>query len=427
VIEKVRFEKNSGLERIGEPCFSFCSLDSICIPGSIKTLGLLFQNAMINTVRFEEESTLERIEKRCFDNCRVRSIRIPKSVVEIERGAFHATVVEAVEIVENHARYVIDRELLVDKLESTGIVYVGGGGHVFIWKELERIEKFCFVRRKIDKFTFEEGCRLRQIEESSFNGSLLEEICISKSIEVLCRSCFEMSRIGSLVFESESRLATIEEASFRKCSTSSICIPRSVESLGVSCFEGATIESLTFEPESRLQRVGASCFAECCLPLICIPRSVEVLSAGCFADSKIPVVTFESDSRVTSFEDSCFARCALKSLCVPRSVERLGTACFSGTRDRNNALKTLTFEAESRLTNVGERCFACCSLKSVQLPAQLMLALRMAFDWTCVVKIEGREDAPEVDLLTIIREALDAQAGGEATERDPSDNWMLGG
>jgi hypothetical protein len=60
----------------------------------------------------------------------------------------------------------------------------------------------------VNSITFEAGCRLQRIEESSFSWSGLRSIVIPHSVEVLCKSCFaECRSIESITFKNDSKLA----------------------------------------------------------------------------------------------------------------------------------------------------------------------------------------------------------------------------
>jgi hypothetical protein len=50
------------------------------------------------------------------------------------------------------------------------------------------------------------------------------------------------------------------------------------------------------------------------LKSICIPRNVEILSKFCFYGSKLESITFESESRLTQIEDSCLSNCSLEEV-----------------------------------------------------------------------------------------------------------------
>jgi hypothetical protein len=77
-------------------------------------------------------------------------------------------------------------------------------------------------------------------------------------------------------------------------------------------------------------------------------------------------VRFEADSRLSTLGESAFAYCALQSISIPSSIQAIPEACFFSCR----RLSSVTFEAGYRLSVLGEQAFLCCeSLLSICVPA----------------------------------------------------------
>jgi hypothetical protein len=87
--------------------------------------------------------------------------------------------------------------------------------------------------------TFESGCRLSILEESTFEFcSSLSEICIPASVQTIAKQCFCRCRsLSKVAFESGSKIATLGDAAFEFCpSLQSIALPPSIKTISISCF-----------------------------------------------------------------------------------------------------------------------------------------------------------------------------------------------
>jgi hypothetical protein len=95
-LESITFEKESCLTRIDESCFNGCSLKSICIPRNVEIFGKSCfasdwrnRNAL-ESITFESESHLVRIGDSCFSHCSLKSICIPRNVELICGSSFQS-------------------------------------------------------------------------------------------------------------------------------------------------------------------------------------------------------------------------------------------------------------------------------------------------------------------------------------------------
>jgi hypothetical protein len=80
-----------------------------------------------------------------------------------------------------------------------------------------------------------------------------------------------------------------------------------------------------------------------------VPASVEVLCEKCFhLCGSLSSVTFESQSRLSQIGNWAFSGTGLVEMIVPASVEVLGEMCFSEC----GSLSSVIFEPESRLLGI---------------------------------------------------------------------------
>jgi uncharacterized integral membrane protein len=170
--ERVIFESNSSVERFGDLCFSYSSLQSLCIPRSVEVLGKLYfkDGFILRPLIFEVNSRFTCIGDCCFYLCSLQSIHIAQSVEVLGRS--------------------------------------------------------CFESAHVQKLTFEDGSQLRRMKEKCFRHCSLRSICIPRNVKVLSKSCFESSQVASISFEAGSLLTTIEAICFAFChNLTSLTIP----------------------------------------------------------------------------------------------------------------------------------------------------------------------------------------------------------
>jgi hypothetical protein len=395
-IPELSFEADSQLQQIGKLCFYHCGIRSISIPRSVKVIGKwAFQDAGLETATFEDESELQRIDDGIFCGCSLTSICIPAKVEFVHGSAFLGN---AIDTVIGNDRFIVDRELLVDVVDSTAIRYFGHHTEVLIPKEIVVLGPSCFEGAKVESVMFEAESRLTRIDDLCFSECPLNKLCIPSLVESLGRYCFsggsdrswrvKMSKAGSLTLENASRLERIEQYSFQFCSIQFLCIPRSVVVLGRSAFEDVVVDILVFESESRLRQIADFCFAGSTLTSICIPKSVEFIGKFCFnagwgqhtdRSNRIETVTFEPGSQLKRIEESCFSNCPLREIRIPQSVKVLCKACFASARWGHSKVGALIFEADSRLRVMEEACFRQCTLASITIPRSVEVLGKFCF------------------------------------------------
>jgi hypothetical protein len=276
----VTFESGSKVTRIDDGAFSRCSIESICIPRSVQSLGASCfeeanggaqitpnvaggngdgnptrENQYAFPIEFESDSKLERIEAKCFANCLFTSIRLPRSLNFVGESAFQAIPKGALTLEEGNARFAVDGDILTDVSDRRAVAYVGWDYDATFQKSVAILGKSCFQGASIKSFRCEADSALVTIEEWCFYGSTIQLIDIPGSVESLGKFCFSEAVVVVLRFEENSRLKRIEESCFQCCKLyGPIYIPRSVEELGEWCFYSAHRQGVTIEPDSCLKR-----------------------------------------------------------------------------------------------------------------------------------------------------------------------------
>jgi hypothetical protein len=193
------FETGSRLVEIPELTFpGSSSLQSICIPGTVRLLGreCFYGCSSLSSIFFDSPSELETIEWGAFWECeKLESLSLPASPTLISGGA------------------------------------------------LGRIKHLTFM-------AFEPGCKLSLIVEGSFSHrSATFSFCVPKYVEVIGRNCFVgVNHLTSVTFESGSKLREIEDNAFCGCSDlKSIFLSASLSKIHGSAFVKSSIEIISVE------------------------------------------------------------------------------------------------------------------------------------------------------------------------------------
>jgi hypothetical protein len=136
----VEFESGCRISILSKSAFDNSSLESICIPSSVETIGeSCFRCCRyLANVTFEPKAKLADIGKSAFTGCSsLRSICLPAQIKTIAKSCF----------------------------------------------------KDCQV---LSDVTFESGCKIASLGDLVFeNSSSLRSICIPSSIETISKSCFK--------------------------------------------------------------------------------------------------------------------------------------------------------------------------------------------------------------------------------------------
>lgn len=133
-----------------------------------------------------------------------------------------------------------------------------------------------------------------------------------------------------------------------------------------------------------LKTIGGYAFYNSGLTAITIPKTVTTLTGGTFSQcSDLKTVTFEADSQLTELNDSTFENCpTLTAFTVPKSVVKIDQFVF-----RNDSKLTLAFEAGTQLTSIGTQAFFNTqNLGSLTFPKTLQTIGNAAFQAAFVTK-----------------------------------------
>ncbi|MBM6842254.1 leucine-rich repeat protein [[Clostridium] spiroforme] len=153
-------------------------------------------------------------------------------------------------------------------------------------------------------------------------------------------------------------VTAIGERAFSQNKTlTSVAIPDSVTGIGDYAFY-MTWSLTSIEIPDGVTGIGKSAFYESGLENINIPAGVTTIGMGAFEDCfNLSGVTFEKDSKLTEIESGTFSCCVkLTSIEIPAGVTSIGIMAFNLCSD----LTSVTFEEGSQLSSIREGAFYWC-------------------------------------------------------------------
>ena len=163
-------------------------------------------------------------------------------------------------------------------------------------------------------------------------------------------------------------VTAIGERAFSQNKTlTSVAIPDSVTGIGDYAFY-MTWSLTSIEIPDGVTGIGKSAFYESGLENINIPAGVTTIGMGAFEDCfNLSGVTFEKDSKLTEIESGTFSCCVkLTSIEIPAGVTSIGIMAFNLCSD----LTSVTFEEGSQLSSIREGAFYwCMGLTDITIPS----------------------------------------------------------
>ena len=163
-------------------------------------------------------------------------------------------------------------------------------------------------------------------------------------------------------------VTAIGERAFSQNKTlTSVAIPDSVTGIGDYAFY-MTWSLTSIEIPDGVTGIGKSAFYESGLENINIPAGVTTIGMGAFEECfNLSGVTFEKDSKLTEIESGTFSCCVkLTSIEIPAGVTSIGIMAFNLCSD----LTSVTFEEGSQLSSIREGAFYwCMGLTDITIPS----------------------------------------------------------
>ena len=196
-------------------------------------------------------------------------------------------------------------------------------------------------------------------------------------------------------------VSTIDDYAFEDCVTiTKVRIPDTITTIGWGAFAYCSmLDTVEIGENSRLKSIGSEAFYECTelttinlpnsletigdsafalsfISTITIPDNVTSIGTECFYDSNLHSITFGANSRLTNINERTFLNCEyMTSITIPSSITWIWERAF----DECHNLTTLTFADGSKLEGIMNRAFRGCGLTSLTLPEGCLCIQDSAF------------------------------------------------
>lgn len=222
---------------------------------------------------------------------------------------------------------------------------------------------------------------VNEIEDGAFyRCKSLSSINIPDGVKSISGAAFSMcTNLQTVNISNSSKLTTIGSTAFIDCSSlTSINIPDGVTSIGGHAFGGCTnLQTVSISKSSKLSSIGEWAFGGCGLTSFLIPARVETVGKDAFTNcSNVRKLSIYCKDIYKWFE---YSGIKVEEIIIGNTVETIGPYAFDGFE----VLKTLTFENNSSLKEIGQMAFQnCSSLTSINIPDG-MTSIGVDAFWGC--------------------------------------------
>ena len=368
----------NSLKTIGVRAFASLKLTgTLTIPDSVTTISNeAFNNNKFTKLVIGQNSSLTTIGNNAFRNNQIsNAIALPKSLTTVGYNAFRANSISKLAL--NYGLKSIGYEAF----ESNKIT-----GTINIPVTVEKIDTQAFNSNQIEAVIFNKNSALTTLGSYAFaQNKISNAIMMPKGLTKISSYVFSNNTISSLSFEEGSVATVIERNAFSAQSNSikgKLEIPASVTSIDFWAFTRAlNVESLTFGENSKLTTLGEAVFTNNIIKKVVIPSSLVSINwggqGGSFTQAGIEELIFEENSHLEKIDALAFQLNKISKVVIPKSVKTIGVQAF-----HSNQIASLTFEAGSVLTTVGEQAFSINALTTEglgKLPSTLTSLATNAF------------------------------------------------
>lgn len=425
-LKSIEFSNDSELQVIEKESFLYSYIESITIPSTVTDIcSRAFHYSKLSNIIFKEDSKLKILEDECFYSCLFDRITIPKHVVKIgtrsisqcrnlkkiffqsdselrviESDAFSLTPIEEIEIPSNSVElkegwcggmFALNRVLILPN--NTRYLYMNDS--ILLGKSDEKSDSYdvlLFVRRDIDEIVIPSF--VRRIASKSFDN---------------CQ------RLHCVEFCENSQLEEIDKDAFSCCEFEKMSLPSSILKFNEGCFyqvyklkdisiiQSNNVNSIIYyDNKFILGKSSPFCsdydilyFARRDIKEATIPSTIKKIASFAFADcNMLKSVTFEDNSQLNEIGKYSFAWTSIKRITIPSSVTKIDECAFFFCKK----LEFVDFFDDSRLHSIENGAFNITSLVQIKIPSHVYLIGSHAFSQSEIKIFEFAENS---ELLSI--------------------------
>lgn len=358
-ITKVTLGEN--VEEIDNSAFYKCTaLESINLPKNFKYIdSTVFSGCKnLKTVAVADNSKLEIIADDAFYNCTsLENIKIPSTIKYITTQAFYnCTSLTMVEIPST--------------ITSIGGYAFGDCSNLTIYTDALEGQIKC-------KETWAVGVKQVIWGTNYYTEGLIFELKTDNEEEyqitgyegteaiVVVPSIYNGKKVTTIGASAFNGCSNLKEFKVREDNAYFMAVDGvlySKDGKTLVCYPQAKVGAIVIP--STVETVGAGAFNSNKLASITIPNSVKIIDTSAFSSCQnLKTVTFEAGSKLENIGNTAFSGCSsLSNIEIPASVISIGSNAFTNC----SGLTIVTFEADSKLASIADYAFMnCYSLKNV--------------------------------------------------------------
>ena len=382
------------VQTIGEYAFSSTgylgSGYDLVFPSTLTSIGAsAFEASKINSVTFDASNQITILPISVFRNSTgFTSINLPSNLITIGDEAFYGSDLTSI-IVPNSVTSIGDAAFELTNLTSAVINNGTIGNRAFqnlstltsltLNSGVTSIGQQTFKNLGITTVTIPSTVTSMGNAAFGFNDAITSAIINSTVIGI---TAFYNSPLLSTITLSNN-LLSIGNSAFITTGLTSITIPNTVTSLGTSSFEDTSLSSIVFDSVSQITDIPQECFKDSW-------------------ENTRTVTTLTLPEAVQTFGIQSFQQAGIQTLSIPNTTTTIGNEAFVGQRyttfagtdpalDWTDAVRrgldTLTFDATSVLTTIGNAAFQFNALTSVTIPASVTSIGQDAFSYNNLTSV----------------------------------------
>ncbi|OHT04191.1 hypothetical protein TRFO_28361 [Tritrichomonas foetus] len=373
-LKNVEFEERSAIEVIGEKAFFCTPIEQIIFPNSLHVIHdkAFYSCSLLKTVIFDNDSELSLIGSHVFDHTVIEEIMIPKRISEYNINMFPSTL-KRISFIEPSSISIIKSNMIPNLATSLTIP-----------TSTKLLESKFLVDKNIETIEFPSTFNSHGISSFTFYCSKIQELTLPNNLHVIPDYAFSgANSLRKILFNEGSELCSIGDYAFQFTDIEEIFLPMSVREISRFAFSGSKIQIVTIEQGSPYFEIYENFVInkndksiifyngqknddgtiEYKNKQIVIPAFVEKIFLGGNL-THIDHLTFEGNTKLTEIGSYSFSYSLIKEVFIPKSVETIGEYAFYNCQN----LENVVFEKDSQLIFVGNHAFSHTKITEMAIP-----------------------------------------------------------